>query len=159
MTSSSIDVEGSLHSNSESLHVGIRPFPTLIYSKSVCVIQIAKLTIGWVFQKSVTPRKTEISGKFLNEFSRICQCGLREVQTQDILFVDSEFEWSDLSKSIEDDVIQNSERFFVRSDSFRQWFQMKWIGSELALTLISLIHDKNAERIVIEPNKTPNNSY
>ena len=30
---------------------------------------------GWVFQKSVcvTPRKTEISGKFLDEFSKICQ--------------------------------------------------------------------------------------
>ena len=30
---------------------------------------------GWVFQKSVcvTPRKTEISEKFQDEFSRICQ--------------------------------------------------------------------------------------
>ena len=34
---------------------------------------------GWVFQKSVLlmPRKTKISGKFLDEFSRICQLGLR----------------------------------------------------------------------------------
>ena len=38
---------------------------------------------GWVFQKSVyvIPRKTEISETFLDEFSRICQKGLRESVT------------------------------------------------------------------------------
>ena len=47
-----------------------------IFQKSVLLMprKFQKNT-GWVFQKSgcVTPLKTEISGKFLDEFSRICQ--------------------------------------------------------------------------------------
>ena len=74
---------------------------------------------------------------------------LRVVQTQSILFLKSMSEnvgsvierlWNSMtSHSIDFETIQiwviieNSESWYAGSESFRQWFQKKWIGSELPL--------------------------